>query len=252
MVAISSNENFPGGVMFLSTLNDIRVINGQTGLIPNTINTIQSENWSQPIKNTLDSSVSDGVNIYASFYNYTYHLIVGSRCLTFNTKTRGWATQRLITDTIVSMRTLFQFGGYLYCGLNTGEIERMYSSISYDGFDVTATARTGSLPTFGEGSYSVSNDVKYFETLKIYFYPSLNYKLNYKITLDDTDTIEGEIDLTGGAFDPQYFDPMYFDVGANEDYRIIRINRFARWINIEFTQSEGIVSVRGYEVDYSQ
>jgi hypothetical protein len=261
IVNIPANESFPGGVMFLSSLGDVRVLNGLTGLIAATINNVETQNWSQVIKGTLDSELTSGINIDAIFYNYTYHLLVGDKILTFNTKTNGWSQLRLIDNNnlLTVPKVFFTYGVDLYIGKTAeSKIERMYKSIDYKGVDYTATIRTASLPTFTDknsGGAMITTEIKHFEEIQILFIPSLNYSYDYKIVVDDDETnkLEGSFPCPGGVFNSAYFSDVFYDTASgSEDYRVIRINKYGRWMTLELKSTEGIIHFRGYRLKYHE
>lgn len=261
VVNIPSNMGFPGGVMFLSTQNDIRVLNGLSATIPNTIDTIESENWAQPIKGTLDQELAKGVNIDAIFYNYTYYMIAGNLLIALNIKTGGWSTQNIETTSYNPTPKVFGIlNDNLYWGL-VGEsyIEKMFADTAYHGEEITMRLKTASIPVVqiadekGNLSHSVTSEYKYFSDIIVYFLSSADNILHYSITIDNdiNNKITGDITLSGGYYDGNYFSPDYYDTGSsNEDYRVIRINRFGRWMDIELTNDSGVIYFRGYRLRY--
>lgn len=257
-VSVPANNKFPGGVMFLSGLNDIRVLNGLTGLIAATINNIDTENWAQVIKGSLDSQIPAATSIYGYFSNYKYHLIVGSKIFVFNTKTLGWSTQNIMSTSVTTIpKVLFEYNKQLYMGLKGKSfIELMYQYFTYHGQDYTATLQTASIPVKAIQSengttYSTTEEYKYFEDIVIKYVNSGSNNLQYTITIDDnyTNQITGTVAISGGYYDINYYSKDYYSVSnPTESYQVIRINRHGRYLNLKIVSPAGVPYFRGYEL----
>jgi len=258
VVNIPANGSFPGGVMFLSSMNDIRILNGLTGVIAATINNVETENWAQVIKGSLDAQVPSAANIYGYFYDYKYHIIIGQLIFTFNTKTLGWSQMRFLTENYDSTpNVLFEFGNKLYVGLQgQSYIELMYQYFTYHGEDYTATLQTASIPckpveTENGTNYSITTEYKYFEDIIIYFVNSGSNNLQYTITVDDdyTNQVSGEIKIRGGYYDQNFYSSNYYSVSSDpESFIVVRINRHGRYLNLKLTSEAGVPYFRGYEL----
>jgi hypothetical protein len=242
MTRVPANGSFDGGVMFVSTLGDVRLISGYKNIIPNTVNDISTENMAQVISGTFNGMVRSAPNIFAMFYDYKYHLIVGEIMWIFDIRTQSWWKYDIRTTNYVSLPTCFGIsGGLLYTGQTDGWIERMYSTIQYNGEDVVSMIESGTL--------TVNDAYKFMNNWQFWLYTSPNTEITIKMILDDdmANAKEATFSVGEGYFSPMYYSGIFYDTGiATEDYRNFNITRTARWVKFIITCTKGRLYFRGY------
>jgi len=73
--SVPSQGNFTGGLMFVSTLNDIRVMSGLQALpVATSIDNVNAVNWGQNIRGELNKLLKADSDMYSEFVNNRYYL----------------------------------------------------------------------------------------------------------------------------------------------------------------------------------
>lgn len=237
MVSLPSDLNFGGGVMFASTLNDVRLFSGNLALpVATSFENLKTENFGQPIKNTLNNLIRSGVSMTGAFFDYKYHLSIDNVILVFDTRFQNWwkyVNQNSYVFGLVNQK--------LYSGQkNASFIELMYNSVTYKGQSVTATLTSADL--------AAGEDVKYFSEIHFFFVNGSGAKIDVQAVVEDNinQPITGSFNLTGGVYDPNFYDPQFYESGeSGEDYKVLHVNQFGRWIQFKITVTEGIFLFRG-------
>jgi hypothetical protein len=246
MCSLPLNEAFPGGVMFVSTLNDVRLFNGNYAQpIATSLDNLKTDNWAQVIRNTLKTEIRKGTNFYAMFYDYKYHLIVGESILIFDIRTLGWSKYRIKTDSYQSIGNVFGvINNFLYLGQkNNAIIEVMYADIKYRGEECRAYIKSPQL--------MVSDKLKYFSDLFLSYCVTTKQEILIEVMPDGDETrkISQVLTINGGAYNQDIFDSNIFQTaGNNEDYKVLHLNLYARWIDYTITVLEGMFLFRGYKL----
>lgn len=238
MAKCPSNEIFGGGVMFVSSDRTVRLLNGNFAQpLTTQLDNIKTENWAQQISGSLSNELKSCSNIDSIFLDFKYHLSINSKIYTFDLRTLGWMTHEYRTENYLSNPNVFAvINNELYNGQKGASyVEKMYSSVQYMEEDLVSKIE---FPY-----WLVSEDYKDIKTLILYF--SLGSKLDATITVYIDDDIENPImqnlkTESSGVFDPKYFSSSFFDTGVSgDDYRIIYINRRAKWIKPVLTINSG-------------
>jgi hypothetical protein len=242
-VSVPASGAFRGGLVFVSTLNDVRVINGQDELpVATVLGNVQTENWSQDIRGSLSSALQSYSNIAAEFFDYRYHLAVDNIKFVFDIRVPGWTTHHIKSASYESKPRCFAVMGTspqkFYNGQSDGNIEQEYVNIKYRGEDVKATLISAYL--------EVSRLFKWFKKLVFWFKTSLTSSTDISVVLDSNSAypITSTIPLYGGVFNPVYFDATYFltsDKGES-DYRVVNITTPCRWAQWTLTCTSGNIS----------
>jgi hypothetical protein len=260
---VPATADFPGGLMFLSTLNDIRVMSGIQALpVATSLDNVHTQNWSQNIRGSFEDDVKSSTNIYAEFYNYQYHLAVNYVKYVFDIRTNGW-TYHDIRSTSYSSQpvVLGVFDNLLYNGQTDGWIEQEYADIQYRGEDVEA---------FLESAYMDATTLyKFVRDFFFWFLPSRHAQLKLEVSTDQNTAFNlnnsfalgnatyilrspelvKTFKLNAGVFDSGTYSNTTFLVD-NEglDYRVAHINRKCRWIKYKITVLSGLISYQGFSV----
>lgn len=250
MTKVPAQGDFPGGVMFLSNVNDIRLFNGNFAQpVATSLDNLATNNWSQPIKTTLDYLLGLSNRVYAMYFDYKYHISIGKFILIFDIRTSAWGKYLIETESYSASYNVFGVvGGNLYGGLySNGNIEKFYSSLTYKGESLPSTITGPQL--------FVSEEEKYFKSIYFYFVPTSDADVTVEIILDgDTDApISRTLELRSGAFASEFFLSPDFSVNKDfEDYRVLHINRWARWISYNFITTKGRFFFRGIKIVYDR
>lgn len=251
MVRIPRNGTFPGGVLFLSTLNDIRLFNGNLALpVATSLDNLNTDDYSQQIRRLLLESLSDqNAHIYGEFFEYKYNLIIGNLIFFYDIRTGQWFTRRILTESyspkysVISVMNNKQYLGQL----NHSIIEEDYAEESYLG--ESCEASLNSVEILGDIKYA--DFEKYWREFYIYFNTAYNKTITVTITFDSdvNNPIVSEIVLDNGSYSARFFNDDYDQSTQGEDFRVIYLNRYARYVTYEITSTDAIV-FKGYKITY--
>lgn len=257
LVRLPSFADFPGGLMFVSSSNDIRILNGLDALpVSTSLNNIRSDNWAQDIRGSLENDLKGYSNIYAIYYNYKYHLVLDGNKYVFDIRTQGWTYHSIETATYKSSPYILAvLNNELYNGQVVSDstisdsnivfIEKEYSSITYRGEDVPAYIESPEI--------NVGDKYKYIEKLVIWFVPNEDNLFNITVITDDETeyTNSKEFQVLGGAFDASAYYPTDFEIAKDMDYRVYNIQKPVRWFKFKLENNVGLSSIQGWGV-YTQ
>lgn len=250
MVSVPAQGDFFGGVMFLSSVNDIRLFNGNFNeQVPTSLDNLRADNFSQPIKPTLENYSIPNANIYACFFDYKYHLICGAAIFIFDIRVQAWALYNIQTDSYAPMYNYLNvIGDRLYGGLfGDTRLELFYSDILYREEEAQSVIASGQLLT--------SDIVKYIELFRFFFTNSNNAQLEVTITIDGNSRqrMVFPLNLDAGVYDQAIYSEQVYDTAENsEDYRVIHLNLWARWIQYEIRVIKGSISFRGMSIKWQE
>ena len=240
MRLIPSFGDFPGGLLFVSSLNDVRLIQGtQAAAVFQTIDNIRTDNWAQNIRGSLYTDLVAYSNIASEFYDNRYILTIDDIKYVFDIRTKGWTTEHIESVSYKSKPRCFAvMAGKLYNGQSDGWIELEYQTVKYRGEDVEATLSSAYL--------NVSRLFKWFKKLVLWFRTSLTSSTDISVVLDSNDNypITATVGLYGGVLNPLYFNATYFltsDKG-DSDYRVVNITAPCRWAKFTLTCTSGNIA----------
>tara|TARA_R110000824_G_scaffold14456_2_gene61487 strand:- start:5783 stop:7606 length:1824 start_codon:yes stop_codon:yes gene_type:complete len=246
-----NNYSFAGGVMFISSIGDIRVFNGNFALpVATTLDNLKTQNWSSFIQSQLSEVLRNQTQISCGFFDYKYHLCIDSNIFVFDVRGNKWSRYELGSGNEISC--MGDLNSNLYIGiLNQGKIGAMY-----EGNDMFGTAHEAIVET---SDLLASEGIKRFKELHLFFNDvtlTVPVTATIEVEGDEDDQIIGEINLQGGYYDSRYFDSNYFDTGENTnsddvDYRVININKYGRWMSFKLNTT-GFLSFRGYRLIYEE
>lgn len=233
MVKMPSNSGFAGGVMFVGADRTVRVMNGNySDPVPTSLDNIKTENWAQAIRGTLENALGSYNNIHAEYYDYKYHLVIDDKFFVYDTRLLGWHFLEYRTENnLCTPNVIVNFdNNALYIGKkNNGYIEKMYSDTLYMNED---------LPAYIKFPYwLVSEDLKFFRELHLYYVKQTELDIQIKINIGDntnSQIVSNVSEISTSVFDSSYYDSNYYETGAiKEDYKVIYLNKWGTWINIE-------------------
>jgi hypothetical protein len=239
-VNVPSFEEFAGGLMFLSTLGDIRVLNGQTETtVVTTLNNVLTDNLSQNVKGSLITSLASYTNIASEFFNYRYHIAIDATKLVFDIRNKGWTKHYIKSATYLSTPNCFAvISGALYNGQLSGDIEKEYTEVQYKSEDVTASVKSAFL--------EVSRLFKWFKKLVFWTKTNSNSTTDFLVYTDSNLSYptNAQLVLTGGEYDSTYFNSTYFNTSSSEsDYRVINVTTPCRWAQWSATCVSGNINI---------
>ncbi len=237
-------SSFPGGVMFLSTLNDIRVFNGNFALpIQTTLDNLKTENWSEFIRNKLQNGLEEYLTINAIFFDYKYHLCLGNEMFVFDIRGNKWTQYNIKTSIQNTVNYMSIVDQKLYIGmLDNSIIGRMYLGNKIFNETYESSLESADL--------MVSEDIKFFTELYLYFSNATTVPIDINVTIESSNKskMNFQLDMDGGFYDTRYFDPNFY-MGSEDDidYRVIHINRYGRWLSFDMSTSD-ILKFRGFRL----
>lgn len=248
MCIIPNNEDFDGGIFFVSNLNDVRLFNGNFSQpVATSLDNLKTNNWSQQIQNTITEDIKNSSNLRSFFYNYKYHLFINNNCYVFDIRNQGWFKYNMQTDSYIINPNCFNLiNNKMYSGQkNNSIIEEWYINNTYRGEEI--------LSSFLTPQILYSDELKYFKSIFIYYLQNNTNK--YKIYIitdgDYSNQIVINADYQGNCFDENNFFSEDFDTSLDfEDYREILINRFARFIEFKIEIESGYFYYRGFKLTY--
>ena len=199
---IPAFNDFPGGLMFVSTLNDIRVMSGLQSLpVATSLDNVSTDNWSQAVRGSLENVIKTASNLYAEYFNYQYILLVDGKKYIYDIRTNGWSYQNITSLTYTSSPQVL---GVVNIGLNYNArfpvllsgssiaafVEREYTdykSFAYNASITTATEIGGYIQS---GHINVDTKFAFVSKIKLWFLPILKNLSGYLgdsvVTLDAT------------------------------------------------------------------
>jgi len=237
--------DYPGGLMFVSTQNDVRLIQGtQAAAVFQTIDNIRTDSWSQDIRGDLDKALSSYTNIYAEFHDNKYHLIIDGIKEVFDIRSKGWTRHDIQSSSYTSNpRILAILNNKLYNGQADGNIELEYQNIKYKGEEVNAKILW---PFIQADTF-----YKWVKKMMFWFTASADCTINISTTLDENVNFvtSGTFTLQGGYYNSTYFDPEFFLTDENTmDYRVVNINNPCRWIQPYLECSAGNMTLQKWSI----
>ena len=242
---VPHNATFQGGLMFVSTEYDVRIFNGNIATtLATSLDNLKTQNFSEQINKTTLRDTMTNTPLEGEFFDYKYHLIVGSLMYVYDIRILGWTTYRIKTANYSP--TYRKFGlvnDALFVGQSgTGIVEEMYKEVLYRNEPVIAEFETPELLT--------DNQYKYFHEIHFYYGNSGTLTTNITITPDNNSDLSQQcsFEIKSDGFDPTYFNSTYFKTVTNvDDYKVLHVGKYARWLRMRVT-SNGKLNFRGYRI----
>ena len=278
MCRIPSDKGFDGGILFLASDKTIRLFNGNFAQpIPTSLDNLKTDNFGEAIRPLLVHSVNNSTNMYAEYYDFKYHLILGRIILVYDIRTNSWFTYDFLdatltgdfspenfdkeyyltgTDTNAYFNCFAVIDNVFYIGRKDNSfIEQMYSSDIYRNKKIKSKLE---FPYWG-----TSEELKYFKEIHIYYQKNSDIEFDVKVNLDgivqNTPSLQGKegivhvVDKTGGDYDDRYFGKYFYESKNNtEDYRIIYVNKYANWLKVIIESNDKPLNFRGMRIIYQK
>jgi len=245
-IRVPSNATFEGGLMFVSTENDVRMLQGLEALpVATSVDNIRTLDLAQNIRGTLDKLLKTSANLHAEFFDYKYHLLIDGIKYVLDIRNLGWTHHNIQTENFASRPVILKtLNSFLYNGQPNGFIEEEYQTEKYLDEDVVAILETPEI--------EVSSFYVFVQKLKFWLIPNVRNKQEITVIINDDEGFKKVIKFTfagGGAFDEEFFNPVFFQTGRKDmDYRILNIYQPLRWIRFVFKNVEGFMKFRGWGI----
>ena len=85
MARIPSDKGFDGGILFLASDKTIRLFNGNFAQpIATSLDNLRTDNYGEAIRPLLINMINDKTVMYAEYYDFKYHLILGNIILVYD------------------------------------------------------------------------------------------------------------------------------------------------------------------------
>lgn len=241
---VPANGDFSGGMMYVSTLNDVRIMSGMQALpVATSLDNVRTENWGQPIRGSLYKYLDSYSEICSVFWNYKYFLTIDDITYVFDIRTQGWTMHQIKTATYQSTPVCYGIlGNKLHNGQDDGVVEQEYYGEKYKTEDVTASLTTPYL--------DVSRLYKWANKVYMWFIADSTSTMNISATLDGDiyNNIEESFTVNGGAFNSTYFNSLYFAIASEMDYKVLNLVRPCRWLRFTLSITAGRASLQEWGV----
>lgn len=270
MARIPSDRGFDGGILFLASDKTIRLFNGNFAQpIATSLDNLRTDNYGEAIRPILLNSVNDKTNMYAEYYDFKYHLILGRIMLVYDISVNSWFTYDFLDATLTGDYEPENYNSeYFLTGADTNAffncfavidnvfyvgrrdnsfIEQMYSSNMYRNKNIKCKLE---FPYWG-----TSEELKYFKEIHIYYQKNSDIDFDVKVNLDNRTEIKQMhvTDDTGGDYDDRYFAKYFYESKNNtEDYRVIYVNKYANWLKVTIESNEKPLNFRGMRIVYQK
>jgi len=242
---VPQNVDFKGGLMFVSDQYDIRVFNGEIAVnLATSFDNLATQNFSAALnKDQLKNSL-ENIELEGAYFDYKYHLIVGSLIYVYDIRIQGWTTYRIRTASYTpTYRKFGILGEKFFIGQNsTAIVEEMYKNEKYRGENFDSHFETGEI--------LVNDTYKYFNDLIIYYGNSGDVTVSITITPESNGDLAQNVNFSieADAYNPTYYNSLYYETATNvDDYKVAHINKYAKWIRVRMFSSNRF-NFRGYKL----
>ena len=239
-----SFNNFAGGLMFVSTEYDVRLMSGLQALpVSTSLDNVSTVNFAQNIQGTLPNDLKGYGNIASMFYNYKYMLQVDSTRYIFDIRNSAWTIQRIKTENFESIPSTFAvINDQLVNGQIDGYLETEYLLIKYRDEDCKAVLESVEI--------NAQSDFTFVEKLYFWFTFTEDNRMRLEVTCDGNTsyTQNSEFSLLDGAFNDDYLETDYTRCEYDMDYRVFNIYKPCRWLKYKLSVDKGTINLENFEI----
>lgn len=244
LAKIPSFADFTGGLMFVSTARDIRIMTGLQSLpVSTSLDNISTLNYAQDIQGTLPLDLKSYTNIHAQYFNYRYHLQIDNVRYVFDIRNKAWTTHKVQTETYLSSPSVLSvINNQLYNGQVDGYCELEYAEVQYRNEDCQAKLESVEI--------NASSQFSFIEKMYFWFNSSENNNMELTVTTDSNQAYKEskQFNILDGAYSEDFLD-INFDTNKNGmDYRVFNIYKTCRWIKYKLVISSGSISFQNFEI----
>lgn len=243
-----SFANFAGGLMFVSTERDIRLMSGLQALpVSTSLDNITTTNYAQNIQGSLPNDLRSYTSMSAIFFNYKYMLQIDSLRYVFDIRNNAWTKQKILTENYMSNPTFLTIiNEQLINGQSDGYLEVEYSDIKY---------KNEECPAYIE-SVEISASTQFTFVEKLYFWFTTTEKNNLKIEVvtDSNQSYkkESEFNMIDGAFNSDFLNVNFNENVNGMDYKVYNIYQPCRWLKYKLKITEGNLVLQSFEISGQQ
>lgn len=237
-------NNFAGGLMFVSTEYDVRLMSGLQSLpVSTSLDNVTTVNYAQNIQGTLPNDLKGYGNIASIFFNYRYLLQVDGIRYIFDIRNSAWTKQRIKTENYESEPKVFAvINDLLVNGQYDGWIETEYMDIKY---------KDEECPAYLE-SVDINAQSEFTFVEKLYFWFTTNEDNNLKVEVVADGNIgyatKKDFNMLDGAFNEDYIETDYTRNNYDMDYRIYNIYKPCRFLKYKLSVTEGNIMFENFEI----
>lgn len=239
-----SFANFAGGLMFVSTERDIRLMSGLQALpVSTSLDNITTTNYAQNIQGSLPNDLRSYTSMSSIFFNYKYMLQIDNLRYVFDIRNSAWTKQNILTKNYMSNPTyLTVINEQLINGQSDGYLEVEYTDIKY---------KTEECPAYLE-SVEINASTQFAFIEKLYFWVTTteNNKLNIQVITDSNQAYkkESEFAVLDGAFNSDFLNLNFNENRNGMDYRVYNIYQPCRWLKYKLAITEGNLVLQSFEI----
>jgi len=239
-----SFNNFAGGLMFVSTEYDIRLMSGMQALpVSTSLDNVTTVNYAQNIQGTLPNDLKGYGNIASIFFNYRYLLQVDNIRYVFDIRNSAWTKQQIKTETYESNPTVFaEINKQLVNGQPDGWIEVEYSDITYKGEECPAYLESVDI--------NANSKFTFVEKMYFWFTTNENNQMNINVVADGNLCYAEakKFNMLDGAYNEDYEFSDYERNLYDMDYRVFNIYKPCRFIKYKLTVTKGNILFENFEI----
>ena len=239
-----SFNNFTGGLMFVSTEYDVRLMSGMQALpVSTSLDNITTVNFAQNIQGTLPNDLKGYGNIASIFYNYKYMLQVDNIRYIFDIRNSAWTKQRIKTENYESEPKVFAvINDLLVNGQYDGWLETEYMDIKYKDEECPACLE----------SVDINAQSEFTFVEKMYFWFTTNENNNMEIEVIADGNIgyatKKDFNMLDGAFNRDYIETDFTRNKYDMDYRVCNIYKPCRFLKYKLSVTEGNIIFENFEI----
>lgn len=239
-----SFNNFAGGLMFVSTEYDVRLMSGIQALpVSTSLDNVTTVNFAQNIQGTFPNDLKGYGNIASIFYDYKYMLQVDNVRYVFDIRNSAWTKQRIKTENFESIpTTLAVIDNQLINGQIDGYLETEYLLIKYKDEECKAVLESVEI--------NAQSDFTFVEKLFFWFTYTEQNSIRLDVTLDSNTsyTQNAEFSLIDGAFNDDFIETDYTRCKHDMDYRVFNIYKPCRWLKYKLSVDSGVITLENFEI----
>ena len=243
-----SFNNFAGGLMFVSTEYDVRLMSGIQALpVSTSLDNVTTVNFAQNIQGTLPTDLKGYGNIASIFFNYKYMLQVDSVRYIFDIRNNAWTKQKIKTENYESIAlVLSEIDNILVNGQADGYLELEYFDVQYKEEDCQAYLQSVEI--------NAQTDFTFVEKMYFWFTTTEDNDLKIEVETDSNNSFKQEKDfnMLDGAFNEDYIETDYTRNKNDMDYRVYNIYQPCRWLKYKLTITKGNIMFENFEMSGQQ
>ena len=237
-------NNFAGGLMFVSTEYDVRLMSGLQALpVATSLDNVTTLNYAQNIQGTLPNDLKGYGNIASIFFNYKYMLQIDGIRYIFDIRNSAWTKQQIKTENYESLPIVFaEINDILFNGQPDGYIETEYFDVKYKDEDCQAYLESVEI--------NAQTDFTFVEKLYFWFTTTEDNDMNIQVVSDSNNSYKQEknFNMLDGAFSDDFMETDFTENKYDMDYRVYNIYQPCRWLKYKLTITKGNIMFEQFEI----